>query len=100
MRPASGDLVMLYGLCGRGKSRVHTFLSATSPAMSVGFRKDAVDRRTRHAFRLDAMQFENSLQPDLMRPSKLSMFQFAIRRLVDHLRQRLHDLTFSVINIA
>ena len=29
-----------------------------------------------------------------------ALFEFATGSLVDHLRRRLHDLTFSVINIA
>lgn len=101
----TGYLVVLDRLRGCDQGGVENVLVVDVAADFIGFLENAVDSRTVDRLGLHAMQFEHLLDPldmafGLAEVLLQAGFQLRIGSLVDHLRQRLLDLFFGVIDVA
>jgi len=91
-------------LCRADDRGIQHFLVGDFARDLIGFLDEAVDRRALHALRFLAELLEHLVEArDLVLGLVEMVFQalgeIAVGRLVDQLRQRLHDLVFGVVDV-
>ena len=101
----AGYLIVLDRLRRGDQGRVQNLLVGNVAADFIGFLENTVDGRAIDCLGLDAMQFEDLFDALDVTRGLAKVFleaglQLRIGCLVDHLRKRLFDLLFGVIDVA
>ena len=103
-RAVARDLVVLHRLRGGDEAGIHHVLVVDLADQILAFLQDAVDRRALLALRIGVHQLEHLAQPVHLAFRFGQMLlearaQLRVRRLLDHVGQRLHDLVLGVIEV-